>query len=99
MKGKIVVSDATEINSINSSPLSFDINPNPSSDRITIRTNFTAEKQVSLKILNIIGKTMIAKDNISSMEYIDISSLNKGSYFVQINYQGNSLVKKLLITR
>jgi len=53
--------------------------PNPVRDKFTI----ISRQSTRMKILDIRGKLMLAKDNLSVTENIDISSFSSGIYFLQ----------------
>lgn len=84
--------NANGINDIDHS-ISLNIYPNPSSNNITIKTQQATE----IKFLNIQGqliKTVPAQDNITN---IDISSLPKGLYILNVKTKNGVAIDKLII--
>lgn len=61
--------------------------PNPANDKLFLRTTITNQK-VSYTVRDLLGKTLI-NDNLES-DYIDISVLENGVYFIQLN-DGNKI--------
>ncbi len=76
---------------INENNSSFAISPNPASNQIHIE-GFTT-KDYKIKIINIIGKTMLTAKNQTT---IDISSLAKGIYLAKIEQGGKTSVHKFI---
>ena len=73
---------------------SFDMFPNPSSQKTTITTS-NNEVINTIEVFSILGQKVLVKDNINEPKYVlNTFSLHKGVYFVKIN---NSLTKKLII--
>ena len=67
----------------------FIIVPNPAKDKISIKTSATIE---SIKIYNLKGKLILNKKS----KTIDISNLKSGLYFIELNMQNNSKIKKFI---
>ncbi|WP_298761325.1 T9SS type A sorting domain-containing protein [uncultured Psychroserpens sp.] len=77
---------------------SFDLFPNPAKDKVTIRLNSNAYGNVTANVIDIQGK-QILEEQISegnSMD-LDTSNLQSGMYFVKVNTDRKSIVKKLII--
>jgi len=72
------------------------IYPNPAIESIIIQTGFVLEN-AELKIVNILGETVLQKEmtNKQTVE-IDITTLAKGIYFVQVGTPDNWHIKKLI---
>ncbi len=82
--------DLTEENSTNLSALNA--YPNPTSGKITISFNSASEAKYSVRVTDIIGKTMIS-ENISALKGFNSKELNlidlaKGVYLVTIQTEG-----------
>lgn len=99
MKGRIFVSNPSSINSIADANHHLEISPNPSFDKVTIKTNLPAGTENRVKILNAAGKKVLEKENISTVESFDLSKLDAGIYFVAIENKDIALVKRLLILK
>lgn len=76
----------------------FDMFPNPANDLVTIRLSANNSGNVTVNIIDLQGK-LILEQHISegnTME-LDITDLQSGLYFVKLNANNKSLVKKLII--
>ena len=70
--------------------------PNPTQSIVSIRLNNL--KGVSIKVMDMNGKTLYSKNNINALTHkIDLSNIARGMYFVQINSQGYQQVQKLVL--
>ena len=88
-------SDTITVNFVgfeNSIDKQIQVYPNPSTENITISSNFQINSPTVLNIFNLTGK-LILSNNIEMKngfsEVIDISSLRNGVYFIEIK---NSLI-------
>ena len=76
--------------------ISFDVYPNPTiADYIFIKTDY--HNGFNLKIIDVNGKTIISKKCNGTVNKIDLFNIQKGSYFIIINYDNNTISKKILI--
>jgi hypothetical protein len=82
--GSKVITSVRNINEINNQQINF--YPNPASDKVQLSDNRYTD--YIYKITNIRGTTV--SEGILKNDYIDISNLSPGSYFVKI---GNNLIR------
>ena len=68
------------------------ISPNPALNQLSVNTT----QQVEIRILDSAGKCIIKEDTNNTLK-IDISSLQKGLYFIQFNTEKESWIEKLVI--
>lgn len=76
--------------------LGVNIFPNPTNSIL----NITLEKitsNITIEIKDVVGKTLIAKDNISSTNILNVEKLTKGIYFVVINDEKSIYTEKIVI--
>ncbi len=71
------------------------IYPNPSKDKVYIRTNQTAISQ-SIQILNYQGQVLYDKNNFTK-NYIDISHLKNGIYFLKYSNNLEYSIKRFVV--
>ena len=75
--------------------------PNPTSEMVNISFNSNIGNSYQLKIINSLGQVIQNVDktslNGSSEIAIDVSNYSAGLYFVKIEVDNQSTVKKLLI--
>ncbi|QNL21107.1 endonuclease [Hyphobacterium sp. CCMP332] len=72
----------------------FSIYPNPSSGHITINSSHDAE---SVRIYNQMGKVVLFRNTDIRSLHLNLNELQDGLYFIQMNFEGNIVRKRLLI--
>jgi hypothetical protein len=71
---------------------SVDIFPNPTNGKLTVRS--TSEKEVKVRILDLLGRTVVAERTTEGATLdFDLSGLSNGLYTVELN-DGNARVQK-----
>lgn len=74
--------------------------PNPAQSQLTILLDNGAKGQIDIKVLDLNGKTLIAKSSYSltnTMEdTLNINSLNEGIYILQVQTESNVMNRKFL---
>ncbi len=76
--------------------LMVDVHPNPASDILTIELDQVA-KDGTITLIDQLGKVILTQPLNSLSENIDISSLENGMYILNIESNGRSTTKKVLI--
>jgi hypothetical protein len=66
------------------------IYPNPAKDNITI----SGIKDKQITISNILGKTVLTKNNCNALETIDVSAFAKSVYFVRVGNEVRKVIKE-----
>lgn len=99
MKGRIVVTIPNGVNALTNTPVNFEMFPNPVSTGVTIKTNLPAGKENQIRIFDRVGKCIYQKNNISPVQYLDLSEFASGVYFVAIKSEDIFLEKKLIVSR
>ncbi len=70
--------------------------PNPSNGKLNIQ--FTEiDKNIDLKIIDVVGKTVLSKTNLSKKNVLDIKYLTKGVYFVVLSNKQSKYLEKLIL--
>ncbi|MFW6019224.1 MAG: T9SS type A sorting domain-containing protein [Bacteroidales bacterium] len=81
--------------------LNINLYPNPVSDQATVEFELDKPSEVILRVYDINGKLMNAKeDNLSSGQQsikLDVSNMDKGNYILQMTYDGNKTSSKKFI--
>lgn len=77
------------------------IYPNPSTGRITIRSNETSEKSRSFNCYDVTGKLLLNKDLLGENVEFDLSHLPAGIYIIQIHASdGHTILQdRLMLTK
>jgi len=90
INGKLEVIQVSGIDNISS--LNLSIFPNPVKQDLYITTDLPIEK---VEVYNQLGNLVMTESNL--MEKIDVSSLNKGFYFVSMYVENKIITKKIII--
>ncbi|MDG1347410.1 MAG: T9SS type A sorting domain-containing protein [Crocinitomicaceae bacterium] len=80
-------------------PLSFDVFPNPSNGNFTLTNFISHQNQVDLRIINLLGQTVYSqlKINTKMAGKVEVHLMKKGAYFVEVSEGNNQLRKKLIV--
>lgn len=94
------VNISTDINDIVSKINDFVVYPNPSNGQINI--SFISNDDMNVKVFNILGSVVFEKKfntNNSGLQNIklDLSSKDKGMYYIQLENNTNVMTKKVII--
>lgn len=73
----------------------INIYPNPTQDILNISNAESADIQV----FDLLGRTILSKGKISLNEQLNVSSLNAGTYFIQITKEGATTTKKFIVAK
>lgn len=92
---QICVSSKEELN--NSSL--FRIYPNPVIDKLFLLESLELKHLVDIEIYNDLGQLVLRTQKFNSSNYLDVSNLKQGLYFLNIVGSQNSLVKKFVVSR
>ena len=72
--------------------------PNPAKDQVTISLDNTDEIIANINVIDVLGKQVIRLNKVNEItKSVDISSLNAGIYFIEIETQNKLVVKRKLI--
>ena len=91
----------TNVNELSNSLVSFKMYPNPSSSNTTISLNLVSEAKVEMRLTDLSGKVMVAKNYGSLVgswsENLNTSTLSTGIYLVELSISGTKVTKRLVI--
>jgi choice-of-anchor B domain-containing protein len=75
----------------------FIVYPNPASDKISVNYNTSSASQLSIK--NMLGQNIFTKNFSGSVrDYVDVSHLENGTYFISLTEGEKTFNKKLIIS-
>jgi plastocyanin len=103
MKGIIVVGSVTAVPTVSNKIPFINVFPDPASDYFTISYTLNSESKVDIRLINSVGAEVgnIVKESQSPGQYRETYTLNnnraKGNYFVCINADNQSYIKKIII--
>ncbi|MBN2729717.1 MAG: T9SS type A sorting domain-containing protein [Bacteroidales bacterium] len=84
--------------SIDEPEVDLDIYPNPASDILTINSASLIGEDISAKVYNAAGQTMLQSQiQYTGSMQLDVSTLDAGVYMVQIESENNVLNRKFII--
>ena len=76
--------------------LYWTMSPNPASNSLTIQ--FGASPQDGrIQIIDMLGRTVLEKENVKESNQIDLSDMRNGAYMVQFNSNSRTVTKRLII--
>jgi plastocyanin len=97
--GKFTVTGTTGISNYDFSKTIFDLYPNPARGVLNIALT-GVNKPGRIAIADISGKQVLTVDEMTSDNIqVDISTLNQGLYFVRLEQDGKTYVRKFTVTR
>jgi len=76
---------------------SFEIYPNPTTDFLRINLEQSTKVLNQMFITDFSGRTVLTNKNVNNQSTIDVSTLDSGSYLVELRNATNSFYKKLVI--
>jgi hypothetical protein len=95
----IVCSPITSVKNISKNSFLFTVYPNPSNGKFTVNVEGLQQENCKLEICNLLGQeiyTAFFKEQQSTLD-IDLSSFQKGFYFVKFDDGTNSYKQKIII--
>ncbi len=78
--------------------------PNPLANNATLRYSLEKSGMVSVSIVNIAGATVatlhngMASSGVNDLEF-SVNNLSNGTYYLQLEYNGNKLIHSIIITK
>ena len=72
----------------------FNVYPNPATNEINVTSD---EPLTNVTILDITGKIVYTSSEITSNQTVNVSSLNRGIYMVQVMTDNKTSVKRLIL--
>ena len=67
--------------------------PNPATDKVTL----VGVEQADVTVTDITGRTVLVQKIVDGHNTIEVGTLLSGTYFVRISYNGDTVVRKLII--
>jgi len=75
--------------------IGLNVYPNPATDAITVELD-TDKKENTVKIMNILGKTVLSETLVNTTQQLDVSGLSSGVYILSVN---DNQFRKIQIAR
>jgi PKD repeat protein len=81
----------------------FEVYPNPSSGRFTLTLNSAVPASISISVLNSLGSTVLSEKDLQVngrfTKTLDLGTLTEGVYYLKIQSDAGSLIRKLVIQK
>lgn len=79
--------------------IKFNVHPNPASEYISVFVERNMPNNLKLELLNSVGQQVLLRENIQpSVPYIiDLAIYSRGIYFLKINSENTTSVKKIVL--
>ena len=80
--------------------LSMNIYPNPAKNMLNLSYNNPINNEMTIRIVDVVGRQVLMQKHTSSIEnnlVLDISTLEKGYYFVEIDNGETNAIEKLMV--
>jgi len=90
----VQVDNCTGVEQLNIEP--FKLFPNPTSGILTITV---VDNISSFELFNLVGEKVLSNKLTKGNNFIDLTHLAKGAYFVKMNTPGKSATKKVVLTK
>lgn len=78
----------------------INIYPNPATEKINVNINLASNSDVEITLFNSIGNIVystLIKEKRQILKIIDVETVNKGIYFLEIKSEGKKTIKKIII--
>lgn len=79
---------------------SVSLYPNPANETTTLQINATTNNACALKVVNMLGQTVVAKNVTlqagNNYQTIDIAGFSKGIYYISLTIKGKQYAQKLI---
>ena len=71
--------------------------PNPNNGEFNLKIEDSETSNYSMKIYSLSGQLILAKESLGTNNQINLSSVEKGVYFIHIENGNESVVTKIII--
>lgn len=89
----------TDIKSSSSINDGWNVYPNPSTGALYIVNASSSKETSQVQVLNAIGQIVLEETITSNYKNMDLSKLNNGVYFIKINSENSSIVKRVVLRK
>lgn len=103
--GGLAFFNSTNVNGVGVKEIDYsayvNIFPNPATDKITIAINDNTMEELSIKIVDVIGREVLSLKTFNKIIPIDVSGFSKGIYMIHIDSktesQSKMAIKKIIV--
>lgn len=97
--GGLAFFNSTNVNGVGIEELSFDsavsLFPNPATNQLNIAVNDDRFSEMTIKIVDLLGKEVFALTTFNKISNIPVSALSKGVYVVQLQVKDNAQYRQV----
>lgn len=90
----VVIEDCTDIEEVTFNRY-YSLYPNPASQALTIQS-FVPQQNATLQLVNMLGQ-VVMQEQFTGFLVLDISKLSSGIYFVSVQTEQNTAVKRVFV--
>jgi hypothetical protein len=90
---QITISSIVKVSEINKTNLN--IYPNPTTGLVNIEN----AEGATIELINVLGQSVMKIENAKSVETIDLSAFESGTYIVKVQNDNNTTTKKIVFVR
>jgi hypothetical protein len=70
--------------------------PNPTNETLTVNLTSSEGQAKKLRLIDVLGKAVISKDYSNEQYNLDTTSLQSGTYFLEVIHEGNIYLEKII---
>ncbi|MBL7918101.1 MAG: T9SS type A sorting domain-containing protein, partial [Bacteroidia bacterium] len=84
----------TDVNNLK--PVQVKVYPNPASNYVSVNISNVNDK-TTLQVMDVLGKVVMERNNLEETNELNLTTLNKGVYFIRIKNGKENCINKLII--
>jgi uncharacterized protein (DUF2249 family) len=94
---KLSISNATSINDYKTTKSMFNIYPNPTNSILNLKLLLFNNEAITIEFTDVLGQVVLSKTITENNTQLNLSTFEKGIYFVTLTSENKTATKKLII--